>query len=218
MMKVKKDYGMRLTLCLMAATLALSMAGCSSTPQPKQPADSTSKSTVQSAQSTPATVPDESVSTHSSDDRGISGMKSFPIRTVLSGEPFAIPYTDDAPAPIEASEIYVSSCISSGSNTEGVLYDYSITLDGDDEIIGASFGLSSTTATEDQLLLAADLFFYGVAINPYDTGDAEGLGKWFSDNLPSVSTDGTSTTIGDATFELYGDPGLTYWVSISKAV
>ena len=90
-------------------------------------------------------------------------------------------------------------------------------MDADGEIIGASFGLSANLGTSEQdLLLAADLYFYTVAILPYDTSDEETITTWFEDELPYASSDGTSTTIGDATFTLYGIPGGSYWVDISK--
>ncbi len=152
------------------------------------------------------------------DEKGISGMDSFTIRYVLQSDPFCIPMTETVPAPEAAGDIFSASCSSSGSGNAGVLYDYSLTLDADEEVISASLGVSSTGASEQELLTAADLYFYTISIVPYDTADEETLTAWFEDNLPNVTSDGITTTIGEATYQLYGTPGSMYWVDISKTV
>ena len=149
---------------------------------------------------------------------GIPGMDSFTIRLVLESSPFSIPLTDGTIASPEAINLYAQSYVSSGSEDPNVLYDYSITEDLDGEIIGATFGITSAGASEQELLTAADLFFYAVSIIPYDTADEDTLTAWFESTLPTVSESGESITVGDATFELYGMPGSMYWVDISKSV
>ena len=150
------------------------------------------------------------------DEKGIAGMDSFAIRYVFQSDPFCIPMTEPVPAPEAAEDIYSASCSSSGSGNSGVLYDYSLILDADEEVISGSFGVSSTGANEQELLTAADLYFYTVSIIPYDTAEEETLTAWFEDNLPNVTSDGITTTIGDVSYQLYGTPGSMYWVDISK--
>lgn len=150
------------------------------------------------------------------DEKGITGMDSFTIQYVFQSDPFCIPMTEPVPAPEAAEDIYSASCSSSGSGNSGVLYDYSLTLDSDEEVISGSFGVSSTGANEQELLTAADLYFYTISIIPYDTAEEEILTTWFEDNLPKVTSDGITTTVGDATYQLYGNPGSMYWVDISK--
>ena len=150
------------------------------------------------------------------DDRGIPGMKSSTIRLLLDSS-FGVPWTDNVPAPDAAKNIYAFSCSSTGSNDSSVTYDYSISMDEDEEIISASFGVSSVSGTSDQSLFnAADLYFYALAIMPYDTADEDTIVAWFEDSLPNATTDGDSLTVGDATFTLYGSPYSMYWVDISK--
>lgn len=143
-------------------------------------------------------------------------MKASTIRLLLESS-FGVPWTDNVPAPAEAAHIYTSSCTSSGSNDESVIYDYSITMDADEEIIGATFGVSSTGGSSAQSLLnAADLYFYALAILPYDTADEETAIAWFEDSLPNATEEGSSLVIGDATFTLYGSPYSMYWIDVIK--
>lgn len=150
-------------------------------------------------------------------DKGIPGMESFAIRAVLEGDPFFIPMTDGTPAPEAAGDTYSMSYVSSSSGDSGIQYDYSITQDSDDEIISASFGIMSTTASEQELLSAADLYFYAVSIIPYDTSDEDTLSAWFEETLPITTEEGNTIAVGDAIYQLYGTPGVTYWVDISRS-
>lgn len=204
-----------LTLAL-SCTLLLSLSACgggtedaSSTPEP---------SISTSDASTSPSASSQSIEDTQQDDMGIPGMDSFTIRLVLESSPFSIPLTDGTIASPEAINLYAQSYVSSGSEDPNVLYDYSITEDLDGEIIGATFGITSAGASEQELLTAADLFFYAVSIIPYDTADEDTLTAWFESTLPTVSESGESITVGDATFELYGMPGSMYWVDISKSV
>lgn len=153
----------------------------------------------------------------SADDRGISGMKSYALLTVLTGEPFGVPMGETKPTEVENTGSAYTCVSNGGGEGSGVMYDYSLSLDADEEIIGASFGVMSTTASERELLTAADLYFYAISLIEYDTADSEMLKAWFSDNLPNAGSEAIETTIGDATFQLYGSPGAIYWVDISKA-
>ena len=198
-------------LLLVASCLLLSLVSCSNTSA--NPSPSVEPAT-QSPSATPSSVPSPAVQT---DDKGIPGMKASTIRLLLDSS-FGVPWTDDVPAPDEATNIYTTSCTSVGSKDDSVLYDYSITMDADGEIIGASFGISSIGDTSAQSFLnAADLYFYAIAILPYDTADDETAIAWFEDTLPNATSDGDSLTVGDATFTLYGAADSVYWVDIAKA-
>lgn len=214
----------RLLLLFVIFIIPLSLLGCGA---PTDESNSSISSSVSGGSESNALPPDTSLdidisssknmgSETTSDDRGIPGMRAFPIRAILESDPFCVPMTDDVPAPAEAESIYSSSCTSSGSGNKGILYDYSITMDSDGEIIGASFGIVGTTASQKELLTAADLFFYSVSIISYDTSDEEQLTAWFEENLPSASDAATEIVVGDAKFELYGIPETMYWVDISK--
>jgi len=175
-------------------------------------------------ESTPEPTPTENVQPSPSpelltDDRGIAGMKASPIMLMMESS-FGVPYPTVSPA--FDLDYAATSCSSSGSKADdfyqGVAYDYSMSLDDDDEIVGASFGISSTGASGTTLTLAADLYFYAVSLIEYDTSDSDALSTWISDNLETVAgTDGgVSTTIGDAVFSLYGIDGDSYWIDIAK--
>ena len=203
----------KLSLLLVPAiVLTLAACGSSGSQASDTPAPSPTTEVEQvseSPQNSPAPALQE-------DDRGIPGMKASTIRLVLESS-FGIPWTDNVSAPDAAKSIYSSSCSSVGSNDDNVMYDYSITMDGDEEIISASFGVSSVSGTSAQSLLnAADLYFYALAIMPYDTADEDTIVAWFETSLPNATTDGDSLTVGDATFTLYGSPYSMYWVDISK--
>lgn len=160
----------------------------------------------------------DSINEEQLDGRGIPGMKAFPIEMLLTSSPFNVAIPEEKPAD-PADGTRAAYCNSSGEGDDiyaGILYDYSFSLDSDGEIIGATFGVSGTDASEHMIQNAADLYFYAVAISDYDTADPDTLSAWFKDNLPSVDSSGVSTTIGDASFTLYGTP-LSYWVDISKS-
>lgn len=163
-------------------------------------------------------TPEHPDTSSGADDRGIPGMDPSALLTLLTGDPFYIP-TGELVAVDDAENTYCAyTCTSTGGGEgSGVMYDYSLSLDSDEEIVGSSFGIISTTANEEELLVAADLFFYAVSLLDYDTADSETLSAWFTDNLEHAGSDAIETTLGDATFQLYGIPGNMYWVDISKA-
>lgn len=206
---MKKDFSLFLVL-----SLILSLSACGA-----------SESQVNTAPSPSSDIPEGQVSEApqespipevQADDRGIPGMKASTIRLLLDSS-FGVPWTDNVPAPDEAKSIYAFSCSSTGSNEDSIVYDYSITMDEDEEIIGATFGVSASgNCTQQELLSAADLYFYALAILPYDTADEDTVVAWFEDALSNSTTDGKSISVGDATFTLYGSSPSMYWVDISK--
>lgn len=146
------------------------------------------------------------------DERGIDGMDPFAFQMTVA-DALGISYakkTSDNP------DYSAYTCVSDGQK-DGISYDYSISLDSDDEIIGATFGVTALSASSTDLFYAADLYFYTVSLITYDTGDKEALSTWFEKSLPNASSEAISITIGDAKFELYGMNGGAYWVDISKA-
>ena len=146
------------------------------------------------------------------DERGITGMDPFAFQ-MTAANTFGIPYIKKES---DFSDYSAYTCVSN-SEQDGISYDYSISLDSDNEIIGASFGVSALSASETDLFYAADLYFYAVSLISYDTADTDTLSAWFEESLPNASNEAISITIGDAKFELYGMNGGTYWVDISKA-
>ena len=206
---MKKKFGLPLLLALL-----LTLAACGASEN--QAGTSPSVSPVATEEQTSAVPQDSIVPEMQADDRGIPGMKASTIRLLLDSS-FGIPWTDNIPAQDEAKNIYASSCSSTGSD-DSVMYDYSITMDEDEEIISATFGVSALAGSSQQeLLSAADLYFYAIAILPYDTADEDAVVAWFEDTLPNATTDGESFSVGDASFTLYGSPYSMYWVEISKA-
>ena len=144
------------------------------------------------------------------DNRGIPGMKATALLLTYDSS-FDVPYQI---AESTTPDYSAFTCVSS-AEVDGIFYDYSISLDEDEEIISGSFGVSSPLVSATDLYYAADLYFYVIAITDYDTGNEDELTTWFENALEVASADGVSTTIGDATFTLYSLEGQ-YWVDISK--
>lgn len=206
-----------LSICVTLMFL-VNLASCGATSPPAgSEAPVNNPDTPAVTEQTPQAMPhSSSTETSVTDDRGIPGMNSFALLTVLSGDPFEIPAGELTPAGAEDSYCAFTCVSYGGGEGSGVMYDYSLTMDSDEEIIGASFGIASTTASERKLLTAADLYFYAVSLLQYDTADTEALTAWFAENLSAANGEAIEITIGDAHFELYGIPGYMYWVDISK--
>lgn len=144
------------------------------------------------------------------DDRGIPGMEAMALLLTYESS-FDIPYNMEVSATPDHSAY---TCVSS-AEVDGILYDYSISLDQDEEIISGIFGVTAPLASATDLYYAADLYFYAIAITNYDTGNKDELTAWFEVALDVASADGVSTTIGDATFTMYALDGQ-YWVEVTK--
>lgn len=177
-------------------------------------------SNIPSESAEPSTTENTSdeVSKNNADSRGIPGASAAKVQTLLTMSPFNIPQKDLTAAPAEAESTYAYSCTSIGfSEDDKFTYDYSLTLDSDEEIIGASFGISTMDASFSALRTAADLYFYAVGLMEYDGADSDALTAWLSDNLPNASKDALTTTVGAATFNLYTDEASMYFLDVSKA-
>lgn len=199
-----------LVMTVIATVLISLLAGCGNSQQ--DPSQSDESVPFEDSQTT---IEDPVADT---DSRGIPGMGSFALKMVLSGDPFYVSMAENTPAEAEAAEFYAYSCIGIGTSSDGsISYDYSMTLDSDEEIIGASFGVASTDASADLLISAADLYFFSVGILEYEGADPDTLTTWLTENLPNAGKDPLTTTIGSATFELYYDGGSMYFLDVSKA-
>lgn len=149
------------------------------------------------------------------DTRGILGSHGTDIRMGLSD--FGLPEGDIKPAPAEATAVYAFSSSSTYQDAAGFSLDYSLTMDSDFQIIGASFNATNTDLSTDDFLSIATYYLGFSATMPYDAADAETAKAWVSDNISqAVNGNSPSTAIGDAKFELfasecgpgYGDIGL----------
>lgn len=207
-----------LSACIsLSLLLCLAACGSPSAPEGSVPSSAEPDPPAVSDQTPQEEPPSGSTEDSSLDPRGIPGMDSYALLTVLSGAPYEVPKGELTPAAAENTAGAFTCTSTGGGEGSGVMYDYSLTLDEDEEIVGATFGIMSTTASEGELLTAADLYFYAVSLLKYDTADTDALTEWFAANLANASEDAIETTIGDATFQLYGTPGTMYWVDISKA-
>ena len=212
----KQILSIVLVVCLLSACI-----GCS-TPSSENTGDASLTSSViedaDTEEITDTPIPESENEASPPDSRGIPGMDSFALRYTLQNSPFNMTFSDLIPAPVDARATFAYQAISTGSGNDGVGFDYSITLDSDEEIIGATFGATATTASETQLLQAANLYFSVVSFVDYDTSNEDELSVWIESSLPEISAgNNAAITIGDAVYELYGVPGLTYWLDISKS-
>lgn len=177
------------------------------------PQNETSES---SSDPTESPVPTESAK----DTRGILGSYAADIRMGLTE--FGLEEAPFSSAPNEAKEVFAYSCTTSYEDQLlGVTYDYSLTLDSNFQVIGASFGISNNSAEEDAYQALAAIYLGFCATMPYDKSDAESAKQFVLDNLYEIDAkNNAETVIGDAKFELYGlKAGYhfgQYWLDISK--
>lgn len=160
---------------------------------------SSSKSSTQTSSSIDSSTEENSVP----DDRGIPGADYFTVIYVLYEE-FGIYMGTKDPSSIQ--ELSASSVSSFYTDEEqGAKFDYSISLDRDDEIISATFGVTNLYTNEEAFLNRAKLYIYGVGLMPYNTADSEATAKALYDAVDSLE-DGKPfvVTKGDAEFSLNG--------------
>ena len=131
---------------------------------------------------------------------------------LMAENSFGIPYSvKESSSPEYSSYTCVSDVL-----TDGIFYDYSISLDDDYEVIGASIGLASAGANDTDLFYAADLYFYGVAVAMLDGSDKDTLISWLETTLPQAADGKSSIVLGGAIFEVYCT-GSMYFMDISAA-
>lgn len=154
------------------------------------------------------------------DTRGILGSHATDIRMGLTE--FGLEEAPLSTAPDEAKEVFAHSCTASYTDEIlGVTYDYSLTLDSNFQVIGASFGISNESAEEDAYQALAAIYLGFCATMPYDASDTAAAKQFILDNIYEISANNSAElVIGDAKFELYGlKAGYhfgQYWLDISK--
>lgn len=155
------------------------------------------------------------------DERGIIGSHGTDIRMGLSQ--FGLEEATIAKAPEEAREVFAFSSSTNYQDVDlGVSYDYSLTMDSNFQIIGASFGVTNNSATKDNFITIARLYLGFASTMPYDAASATDAKSWVEENINNVPSENEiSTTIGDAKFELFGSDAIgdgfgDIWMDISK--
>lgn len=155
------------------------------------------------------------------DERGIIGSYGTDIRMGLTQ--FGLEEAAIAKAPEEAREVFAFSSSTSYQDTDlGVVYDYSLTMDSNFQVIGASFGITNNSATKDIFLAAANLYLGFAATMPYDAASASDAKDWVKENINNIPSENEiSITIGDAKFELFGSDAIgdrfgSIWMDIEK--
>lgn len=154
------------------------------------------------------------------DTRGILGSHATDIRMGLTK--FGLEEAPFSAAPDDAKKVFAHSCIANYTDPVlGVTYDYSLTLDSNFQVIGASFGISNDGAEEDAYQTLAALYLGFCATMPYDKSDTEAAKQFVLDNIYEISAENSAElVIGDAKFELRGiKAGYHFgqcWLDISK--
>lgn len=202
----------RLLGMVTSAALCLSLASCGSSDVVISPLPD-SASSEPSVQSEPSPTP-----ATPEDDRGIDGLSAFALRSVLEGEPFNVPYGNDNPAPEEAAEVFATSA-SSSSVSDGIAYDYSLTMDSDGDIISGNMGVTSVDVPAETLSMAAELYFFALLVCPHDgfTPDTDAADTVAKDAVSNATADGYEFTIGNAEFTAYNTGLGAYWIEVAKA-
>lgn len=193
-----------LALCV-SLTLAFSLTACgsqSSTSQSNQTegSESSSVSNVSSTEQSTGTSSNQPET--EPDNRGIPGANYFGLCYVLSNE-FGIGLGDLEPA--STPELCAYSVYSSYEDQQqSATFDYSLSLDSDEEIISATFGVTNYYSDTAMFLNQAKLYIYAVGLLPYDTAQAETTAEALYDAIDTLE-DGVPFVIteGDAKFELY---------------
>lgn len=154
------------------------------------------------------------------DARGILGSHATDIRMGLTE--FGLEEAPFSSAPDDAKEVFAHSCTTSYTDQIlGVTYDYSLTLDSNFQVIGASFGIVNNSAEEDMYQALAALYLGFCATMPYDESDTAAAKQFVLDNLYDINAKNRAElVIGDAKFELYGlKAGYHFgqcWLDVSK--
>lgn len=198
-----------LTLC--SATLSLLLCACQNAADEPTSISHSSDSASSASSSVAPEIPSEIEPEAVLDNRGIPGMNATAF-LLVGEEYFDIPYSV---TPSDTPDYSAYTCVSSG-RSDGVSYDYSISLDEDYEIIGGTFGVLGVNVTDAEIFHAADLYYYALALSVLDAQEQETLISWFKESLPNATNENSSIVVGGATFDLYR-AGTLYFVDISKA-
>lgn len=208
--------------------MLISLTSCGETTQDQEnspPASSQPKE--QTPDTTPAADENKEAETETEsedlpDERGIIGSHGTDIRMGLTQ--FGLEEAAISPAPEEAREIFASSSSTSYQDSSlGVTFDYSLTMDRDFQIIGASFGITNNSASKDDFVIMASTYLGFSATMPYDAGEPANAKDWVIESIEKGLNEGENAiTIGDAKFELFGteigDGIGNIWMDVSKVV
>lgn len=185
-----------LYLFILAIAVVFTLSACGETTPPPAPQSSSDSSAptseMDSANDTAKPV-------------GLAGSHGTDIRMSLTG--FGLEEATISSAPEEAQSVYAYSCSTSYADEAlGVSYDYALTMDGDYQIIGATFGIwNDGLISNDDFISAAKTYLGYCATTPYGSADASTARPWAEDNsTAAIGGDEVFTTIGDAKFELSG--------------
>lgn len=203
-------------LCAGALSFSL-LSACSNANANISPSQSPSDSPEPSETSS-----DDAAQSEQLDDRGIPGMKARVLYLIMTN--FDVPVGDVVPVTDESSSYRAFKCSSSATDSQnGFTYDYTMSLDEDEEIVSATIGISSDfSSSNTSYAQAAQLYLWTAASIPYDTSDTDKSSEWIESNIPSVADNGGSATltVGDVKYDLFGTKAGDYygdfWVNISK--
>lgn len=153
---------------------------------------------------------------------GILGSNATDIRMGLTE--FGLEEAPFSDAPDDAKNVFAYSCTTSYTDQIlGVTYDYSLTLDPNFQVIGASFGISNDSAEEDAYQTLAAIYLSFCATMSYNNSDTDTAKQFILDNIYEINAKNSAEmVIGDAKFELHGlKAGYCFgqhWLDISKSV
>lgn len=193
----------------LSALMLFSLSACGgqeqqdSTSAPSQMDTNTPPNTESEPEIEPEAEP-EAEPEDAPDERGIKGSHGTDIRMGLTQ--FGLEEAAIAKAPEEAREVFAfSSSTSYRDDDSGVTYDYSLTMDSNFQIIGASFRVTNNSVPKEIFLTIASLYLGFAATMPYEAASPADARSWVEENINHVPSENEiSTTIGDAKFELSG--------------
>lgn len=155
------------------------------------------------------------------DERGIIGSHGTDIRMGLTK--FGLDEAAISKAPEEAREVFAFSSSTNYQDTDlNVTYEYSLTMDSDFQIIGASFGITNDGASREDFITIASLYLGFSATMPYNAASSSEAKAWVEEKIGALPCeDELTTTIGDAKFELFSSDIIdneigSIWMDIRK--
>lgn len=199
-----------LVLC-MSMALAVALAGCATTNNVEKPSQS------------PTPKPTESAEISSSETPEVTGIPGSFMKDIQLGvAKFGMDDASAEGAPDGAEYRWGADRMWTFPNTN-ISLDYSIRADSDRQLISGSFGATWDGVVDNDVFCdAAETYLSFIATMPYDTAEPQAAKQWVIDNMDNVEGENSvSTTIGDATFSLFGsktDDGTpsSYWLKITN--
>lgn len=205
----------RIILLLLTMVLSI-LSGCNSNAQVDESQEIESQRPSESAQ-VETEAPTKEME---SDTRGILGSHGTDIRMGLTQ--FGLEEAPISSAPEAARDVFAYTSTARYQDVLlGVSYDYSLTMDSEFQIIGASFGITNDGVSNTDFIRLAKLYLGFCATMPYDASDSSQVRNWVESNIEAVGNgESAFITVGDAKFELYGtasgDGFGSIWMDISK--